>query len=106
VVIVGGGLADCWRTVAGNPVQVTLIDRQNFHTFQPCSIGGDRGTVSGACAPIRWILRRRPERQVLMSIQDFDFTCRKVVKLADGEEARYDHLIGGLGGKPCLLWTR
>src|SRR6188472_1800265 len=37
VVIVGGGFGGLLaaRTIAGNPVQVTLIDRQNFHTFQP-----------------------------------------------------------------------
>ena len=37
VVIVGGGFGGLLaaRTVARNPVQVTLIDRQNFHTFQP-----------------------------------------------------------------------
>ena len=100
VVIVGGGFGGLLaaRTVARNPVQVTLIDRQNFHTFQPllyqvATAGLSPGEIA---APIRWILRRRRNVEVLMSeVQDFDLS-RKVVKLPDGEVA-YDYLIGASG---------
>ena len=100
VVIVGGGFGGLLaaRTVARNPVQVTLIDRQNFHTFQPllyqvATAGLSPGEIA---APIRWILRRRRNVEVLMSeVQDFDLS-RKVVKLPDGEVA-YDYLIVASG---------
>ncbi|MGZ4731770.1 MAG: NAD(P)/FAD-dependent oxidoreductase [Terriglobales bacterium] len=100
VVIVGGGFGGLLaaRTLAGNPVQVTLIDRQNFHTFQPllyqvATAGLSPGEIA---APIRWILRSRRNVEVLMSeVQDFDL-ARKVVKLPDGEVA-YDYLIVASG---------
>ncbi len=100
VVIVGGGFGGLLaaRTVARNPVQVTLIDRQNFHTFQPllyqvATAGLSPGEIA---APIRWILRSRRNVEVLMSeVQDFDLS-RKVVKLPDGEVA-YDYLIVASG---------
>ncbi len=100
VVIVGGGFGGLLaaRTVARNPVRVTLIDRQNFHTFQPllyqvATAGLSPGEIA---APIRWILRSRRNVEVLMSeVQDFDLS-RKVVKLPDGEVA-YDYLIVASG---------
>ncbi len=100
VVIVGGGFGGLLaaRTLARNPVQVTLIDRQNFHTFQPllyqvATAGLSPGEIA---APIRWILRSRRNVEVLMSeVQDFDL-ARKVVKLQDGEVA-YDYLIVASG---------
>ena len=100
VVIVGGGFGGLLaaRTLARNPVRVTLIDRQNFHTFQPllyqvATAGLSPGEIA---APIRWILRSRRNVEVLMSeVQDFDL-ARKVVKLADGEVA-YDYLIVASG---------
>ncbi len=100
VVIVGGGFGGLLaaRTMARNPVQVTLIDRQNFHTFQPllyqvATAGLSPGEIA---APIRWILRNRRNVEVLMAeVQDFDLS-RKVVKLPDGEVA-YDYLIVASG---------
>ena len=102
-------MADCWRRARwrGTPVQITLIDRQNFHTFQPllyqvATAGLSPGEIA---APIRWILRSRRNVEVLMSeVQDFDL-ARKVVKLPDGEIAvRLPDR--GLGGEPRLFWTR
>ena len=67
VVIVGGGFGGLLaaRTVARNPVQVTLIDRQNFHTFQPllyqvATAGLSPGEIA---APIRWIHAQPAERR-------------------------------------------
>jgi NADH dehydrogenase len=80
------------------PVQVTLVDRQNFHTFQPllyqvATAGLSAGEIA---APIRWILRSRRNVEVLMSeVQGFDLS-RKVVKLADAEFS-YDYLIVAAG---------
>ena len=100
VVIVGSGFGGlvAARALARYPVHVVLIDRQNFHTFQPllyqvATAGLSPGEIA---APIRWILRHHRNVEVLMSeVQDFDL-ARKVVKLQDGELA-YDYLIVAAG---------
>ncbi len=100
VVIVGSGFGGlvATRTLARYPVRITLIDRQNFHTFQPllyqvATAGLSPGEIA---APIRWILRTRKNVEVLMAeVQDFDLS-RRVVKLPDAEMA-YDYLIVASG---------
>jgi NADH:ubiquinone reductase (H+-translocating) len=100
VVIVGSGFGGlvATRTLARYPVQITLIDRQNFHTFQPllyqvATAGLSPGEIA---APIRWILRTRRNVEVLMAeVQDFDLS-RRVVKLPDAEVG-YDYLIVASG---------
>jgi NADH dehydrogenase len=100
VVIVGAGFGGlvAARTLARDPVQITLIDRQNFHTFQPllyqvATAGLSPGEIA---APIRWILRSRRNIEVLMSeVRDFDLS-RRVVKLPDAE-IPYDYLIVASG---------
>jgi len=100
VVIVGAGFGGLLaaRTLARYPVQITLIDRQNFHTFQPllyqvATAGLSPGEIA---APIRWILRSRRNIEVLMSeVQDFAL-ARRVVKLPDGE-IPYDYLVVASG---------
>src|SRR5712691_4090767 len=89
VVIVGAGFGGLLaaRTLAKYPVQITLIDRQNFHTFQPllyqvATAGLSPGEIA---APIRWIMRSRRNVEVLMSeVTGFDLV-RRVVKLEDDE---------------------
>jgi NADH dehydrogenase len=100
VTIVGAGFGGLLaaRTLSRYPVRITLVDRQNFHTFQPllyqvATAGLSPGEIA---APIRWILRGRRNVEVLMSeAQDFDLS-RRVVKLEDGEIA-YDYLIVAAG---------
>jgi NADH dehydrogenase len=100
VVIVGAGFGGLLaaRTLARYPVRITLIDRRNYHTFQPllyqvATAGLSPGEIA---APIRWILRGRRNVEVLMAeVQNFDLS-RRVVKLSDGEVA-YDYLIVAAG---------
>src|SRR6202163_4840619 len=100
VVIVGAGFGGlvAARTLARDPVQITLIDRQNFHTFQPllyqvATAGLSPGEIA---APIRWIMRSPRNVEVLMSeVRDFDL-ANGLVKLEDGELA-YDYLIVAAG---------
>src|SRR6266576_1404047 len=100
VVIIGGGFGGLMaaRKLAGSPVRITLIDRKNHHTFQPllyqvATAGLSPGEIA---APIRWILRGRPNIQVLLAeVEDFDLT-RRVVKTSD-EEISYDYLIVAAG---------
>src|SRR5438876_335209 len=100
VVVIGAGFGGllATRTLARYPVRVTLIDRKNFHTFQPllyqvATAGLSPGEIA---APIRWILRGDRNVQVLMGeVQDLDL-ARKVVKLGDGDIS-YDYLIVAAG---------
>src|ERR1700686_4183842 len=100
VVIVGAGFGGLLaaRTLASSPVQIILIDRQNFHTFQPllyqvATAGLSPGEIA---APIRWIMRSPRNVEVLMSeVRDFDL-ANGLVKLEDGELA-YDYLIVAAG---------
>ena len=100
VVIVGAGFGGLLaaRTLAGYPVQITLVDRQNFHIFQPLLYQVATAGLSPdeIAAPIRWIMRSQRNVEVLMSeVRDFDLS-RRVVKLEDGE-VEYDYLIVAAG---------
>ncbi len=99
VVVVGGGFGGLLaaRKLAHSPVQVTLIDRKNHHTFQPllyqvATAGLSPGEIA---APIRWIVRGRNVEVLLGEVQDFDL-ARRVVKLPD-VEISYDYLIVAAG---------
>jgi NADH dehydrogenase len=100
VVIIGGGFGGLMgaRKLARSPVRITLIDRKNHHTFQPllyqvATAGLSPGEIA---APLRWILRGRPNIQVLLAeAEDFDLS-RRVVKISD-EEIPYDYLIVAAG---------
>lgn len=99
-VIVGGGfgglyLAKALKRVA---VDVTLIDRRNFHLFQPLLYQVATGGLSPAniAAPLRNILKRHRNVEVVLGeVVGFD-PARRVVKLADGE-AGYDTLVVAAG---------
>ena len=63
VVILGGGFGglDAARALAGAPVRVTLLDRHNYHLFQPLLYQVATASLSPGdiASPIRWILRRQ-----------------------------------------------
>src|SRR5947207_8363328 len=96
VVVIGAGFGGllATRKLARSPVRITLIDRKNYHTFQPllyqvATAGLSPGEIA---APIRWILRDRSNVQVLLAeVEDFDLS-RRVIKTTD-EEIPYDYLI-------------
>lgn len=102
VVVVGAGFGglEAARNLAKLPVQITLIDRKNHHTFQPllyqvATAGISPGEIA---APIRWILRGRRNVEVLMDeVVDFDLT-RRIVKLPD-LEIPYDYLVVAAGAR-------
>ena len=100
VVIVGAGFGGLFaaRTLAKHPVKITLIDQNNFHTFQPLLYQVATAGLSPAeiAAPIRWIFRGRENVEVLMEkVVDFDL-ARRIVKLEAGE-VPYDYLIVATG---------
>lgn len=102
VVIVGGGFGGLNAAMALRkaPVQVTLVDKRNFHLFQPLLYQVATGGLSPAniTAPLRSILRKQKNCQVLMAeVTDFDPRGRRVL-LADGE-LEYDSLIVATGAR-------
>jgi NADH:ubiquinone reductase (H+-translocating) len=103
VVVVGGGFAglNAVRRLRDAPVEVTLVDRQNFHLFQPLAYQVATGALASAeiAAPLRAVLKRQANAAVLMaSVTGFDLEAREVVlgDLPDGEAERrlpYDTLV-------------
>jgi len=99
VVIVGAGFGglNAAKTLP-KTVQVTIIDRKNFHTFQPllyqvATAGLSPGEIA---APIRSILRGHKNVNVLMSeVSEFDLE-RQLVITAEGQ-IPYDYLIVAAG---------
>ncbi len=80
------------------PVQVTLIDRRNFHLFQPLLYQVATGALSPAniAAPLRGVLKRQPNVEVLLGeVLGIDAPNRKVI-LCDGE-VPYDTLVIATG---------
>src|SRR5436190_18683382 len=83
VVVVGGGFGGLQASLklARLPVEVTLVDRRNFHLFQPLAYQVATGAVSPAeiCYPLRRIFRRRRNvRLVLAEVVGFDLAARRV----------------------------
>ncbi|MGZ4431682.1 MAG: NAD(P)/FAD-dependent oxidoreductase [Gaiellales bacterium] len=101
VVIVGGGFAGmrAVRALRRAPVEVTLIDRRNFHLFQPLLYQVATGGLSpGEIAmPLRAIVRRQRNTQVVMGeVASLDVDAQ-LVRLASGRELGYDSLIVATG---------
>jgi NADH dehydrogenase len=100
VVIVGGGFGGlrAARALRRLPVQVTLVDRRNFHLFQPLLYQVATGGLSPAniASPLRAILKRQQNVEVLLAeVVDFDVHERRVL-LRDGA-LPYDTLIVAAG---------
>jgi NADH dehydrogenase len=100
VVIVGAGFAglNAARALAHFPVDVTVIDRKNHHTFQPllyqvATAGLSPGDIA---SPIRRVLRKARNMEVLLGeVAAFDVQNRRVV-LKD-YSLPYDYLIVAAG---------
>ncbi|HEU5351626.1 MAG TPA: NAD(P)/FAD-dependent oxidoreductase [Terracidiphilus sp.] len=101
VVVVGGGFAGLHtaQSLAHLPVDVTLVDRRNHHTFQPLLYQVALAVLSPAdiAQPIRQILRHQPNTQVLMDeVTEIDVEARRVT-LASGAALDYDYLALATG---------
>jgi len=104
VVIIGGGFAGiaAARALRRAPVSVTLLDRTNHFIFQPLlyQVATAALAPSDITAPIRWILRRQQNTQVLMAdVRKID-PSRRVVFIDDAmREIAYDYLIVASGAR-------
>jgi NADH dehydrogenase len=100
VLIVGGGFGGLWaaRGLRRAPVQVTLIDRRNFHLFQPLLYQVATGGLAAEdiAAPLRSVLRHQANARVLLGeVVDLDPSVRRVLT-RDGP-LDYDELILATG---------
>ena len=100
VVIVGGGFAGLYaaKRLGKAPLALTLIDRRNFHLFQPLLYQVATGGLSPGeiASPLRVVLRGHRNTEVLLGeVVDFDIVNRRVI-LADGEKP-YDDLVIATG---------
>jgi hypothetical protein len=96
VVIIGGGFGGLYaaKALRGAPVRVTLVDRRNFHLFQPLLYQVATGGLSAGdiSYPLRSIFQHEPQFSVIMAeVTDIDVAQRTIL-LRDGRLS-YDTLI-------------
>ena len=101
VIIIGGGFAGipAANGLAHLPVDVTVIDRNNHHTFQPLLYQVALAVLSPAniAQPIRTMLRNHPNTDVLMDeVTAIDVSAR-TVGLSSGARLTYDYLVLATG---------
>ena len=103
VVIIGGGFGglSAAQALKSAPVDVTLIDRRNYHLFQPLLYQVATGSLSPGevAAPLRGVLGRQKNTRVLLGeVEDIDPVAKRVL-LADGASFEYDFLIVAAGSR-------
>jgi NADH dehydrogenase len=103
VVIVGagfGGLA-CAQALGGKPVQVTIVDRRNYHLFVPLLYQVATAALSPAdiARPIRRILGRYKNIEVALGTVTGIDTAARRVRLSNGHELPYDKLVIATGSE-------
>jgi NADH dehydrogenase len=100
VVIIGAGFGglEAAHALAKAPVEVTVIDRQNHHCFQPLLYQVATAVISPAdiAWPIRAILRRQRNARVVMGTVTGIDTKAQVVH-ADDIDLPYDYLVLSTG---------
>lgn len=101
VVIVGGGFGGlkAAQSLKRSPVQVTLVDRRNFHLFQPLLYQVATGGLSPGdiASPLRSVLKKQKNATVLLAeVVGFDLNER-MIRLADGERLSFDYLVVAAG---------
>jgi NADH:ubiquinone reductase (H+-translocating) len=101
VVVVGGGFGGLYaaRALARQPVHVILIDRVNYHLFQPLLYQVATAALSpgNIAEPLRAILRRHRDVEVLLGeVTRVDLDSR-TVSLADSDQFHYDYLVLATG---------
>jgi NADH dehydrogenase len=103
VIIIGGGFGglSAAQALKSAPVDVSVIDRRNYHLFQPLLYQVATGSLSPGeiAAPLRGVLSRQKNTRVLLGdVEDIDPVAKRVL-LADGASFEYDSLIVAAGSQ-------
>ncbi len=103
VIILGGGFGGlaAAKKLKRAPVEVTLIDKRNFHLFQPLMYQVATGSLSPGeiAAPLRGVLSRQKNTRVLLGeAADVDPVAKRAT-LCDGATFEYDSLIVATGSQ-------
>ncbi len=103
VVIVGAGFAGLWavRGLADAPVDVLLVDRNNYHTFLPLlyQVAAAELEPEAIAYPIRSILRGMPNARFLLAeVEGIDLAARQLQTSVG--PVSYDYLVLALGSAP------
>src|SRR5258708_28040197 len=101
VVIIGGGFGglEAARALADAPVRVTLLDRHNYHLFQPLLYQVATASLSPGdiASPIRWVLRHQKNVEVLLAnVRAIDPAAREVL-IDGGDPVPFDYLVLAAG---------
>ncbi|WP_298359013.1 NAD(P)/FAD-dependent oxidoreductase [uncultured Litoreibacter sp.] len=103
VVIVGAGFGglSAAKALAKSPVQITLIDQQNHHLFQPLlyQVATASLTPAEIATPIRHVLRKQGNVRVVMDRMEGVDRAAKEVLCESGERVGYDALILATGAQ-------
>lgn len=101
VVIVGGGFGGLYaaKALGKASVKVTLIDKRNFHLFQPLLYQVATGGLSAGdiSSPLRSVLSKQKNVKVLMGEVTGIEPTTQIVSLKNGETVSYDSLIVATG---------
>jgi len=103
VVVIGGGFAglNAVRELKRAPVRVTVVDRRNYHLFQPMLYQVATAGLNPAdiAAPIRSVVRHQRNAEVLLGdVATVDIENRHI-ELADGVRIAYDYLLVCTGAR-------
>ena len=100
IVILGGGFGGLYaaKALKKAPAQVTIVDRRNFHLFQPLlyQVATAALNPSDIAYPIRAVVARQKNTNVILAEATAVDVAGKIVKLLDSEIA-YDYLIIATG---------
>ena len=103
VVILGGGFGglQAARALKHAPVQVTLIDRNNHHVFQPLLYQVATAALDSTevAFPLRSLLSRQKNAKVLMAEAESIDPVARSIRFAGGSSLAYDYLILAVGAQ-------
>lgn len=101
--IVGGGFGglNAAKSLAGSPVDVTIVDRENHHLFQPLLYQvATAGLAPGSIAvPIRGVVADQENAHVILAEADRVDHEKRTLWFRDGSSIDFDYLIIACGAK-------
>ena len=104
VLVLGGGLAGvaCARELGDGGVEVTLVDRNDYHQFQPLlyQVASSQLPAEDIARPHRTIFKEYPSVEVVTAqVTAADLSARSLA-LADGRTLQGSHLVMAAGARP------